>query len=247
MSRTSLSFRWSVSTFCAFTMATLTACNPKYYSPNTQNVPLISAKHDLSLAGAGNSNEVEAQAAYGVTDNVAIKAEGGAFIPRDADNGNGGSGRFVDLGAGFYRLMHKRFIIESYGIIGIGSLENHLPSTIDDNPGTSGDLSATVLRYGIQPSVGYRSKYYSAALSSRIVGLRYQNIDGDLIFEDEDQVEYLKDKRSQFLIEPALTLRGGLEKVKLQVQIGHSFNVGNSDFRQDKGYLTLGVHYGAAL
>ena len=68
-------------------------------------------------------------------------------------------------------------------------------------------------------------------------------LEGDLIFDEVNQVKYLEDNKSNLLIEPALTIRGGLEKVKLQLQYGYSLNLSNSDFTQDKGYLTLGLNF----
>jgi len=99
------------------------------------------------------------------------------------------------------------------------------------------------MRFGIQPSFGYKSRYFSAAVSSRFVNLNYSNIKGDLIFAEENQVDYLNANKSNFLIEPALTLRGGLDKIKLQVQIGSSINLSNDDFRQDNNYVTIGLNF----
>lgn len=223
------------------------ACNPTFYNPDTHNVPLLSARGQAAASVTGNSNQAEAQAAYAVSENVAIKAEGGVFFPRDLDNGNGGSGAFVGLGGGFFRALTKHIILEAYGIVGFGGFENHLPSTVEDNPGTEGDISAKLIRYGFQPNIGYRSKYFSAALSSRFVRLSYFDIDGDLIFDGDDEVAFLQDNRSTFLVEPALTLRGGLENLKLQMQFGFSRNLSNSDFRQEDSNLTVGLFYNAAL
>jgi hypothetical protein len=109
--------------------------------------------------------------------------------------------------------------------------------------GKQGDISATILRVGIQPNFGYKTKYFSAAVSSRIVNLSYSNIEGDLIFEGANQPNYLKDNSSNFLIEPALTIRGGFEQLKLQLQYGYSANLSNSNFRQDSSFLTVGLNY----
>lgn len=80
-------------------------------------------------------------------------------------------------------------------------------------------------------------------MSSRIVNLTYSNIKGDLIFENENQPNYLENNSSNFLIEPAITLRGGFEKLKLQLQYGYSVNLSNSNFRQDNSFLTLGLNF----
>ena len=221
----------------------LVSCSPKFYTPNTQNVPLISEKGETSLTLSGNDNQVEFQGAYGIGKNIAIKANGGLFIPSDLDNGNGGSGKFIEVGAGYFIPITPNWVFETYGIVGFGSFENHLPSTKNENPLTNGDISANILRIGIQPNFGYKTKYFSAAISSRIVNLSYNNIKGDLIYDNTNQTSYLDDNSSNFLIEPAITIRGGFEKLKLQMQYGYSANLTNSDFRQDKSFLTLGLNY----
>lgn len=212
----------------------LIACSPKYYSPNTQNVPLISEKGQTNLTLSGNGNQVEFQGAVGITDNFALQGNGGLFIPADLDNGNGGSGKFIELGAGYFNPVTENWVFETYGLVGIGGFENHFGAT---------DLSANILRIGIQPNFGFKSTYFSAAVSSRIVNLSYSNIEGDLLFDAINQTQYLKDNASNLLIEPALTIRAGLKKVKLQIQYGYSLNLTNSDFKQDKPFLTAGLNF----
>ncbi len=220
-----------------------TACNPKFYSPDTQNVPLISQMGETNLTVAGNGNQAEFQGAYGINENLAVKANGSFFIPEELDNGDGGSGRYFEAGLGYFTPLAGNFVFETYGIAGFGRVENHFPSTVSGNPGTSGDISANVFRYGLQPNFGYKSKHFSAAISTRIVNLSYSNINGDLVYQSQNQADYLNDNKSHFLLEPALTLRGGLEKIKLQVQFGHSLNLSNNDFRQDDNFLTLGINF----
>ncbi|MEO8773076.1 MAG: hypothetical protein ABI263_09100 [Gelidibacter sp.] len=221
----------------------MVSCNPKLYTPNTHNVPLISEKGQTNLTLSGNGNQVEFQGAYGIAENIAIQASGGLFIPSDLNNGNGGSGKFLEVGGGYFKPISDVWVFEAYGLIGIGSVENHLPSTISKAPLTNGDISANILRVGVQPNFGYVSKYFSAAVSSRFVNLSYSNIEGDLVFNNDILTDYLKENNSNFLIEPALTVRAGFEKVKLQLQYTHSLNLSNSNFRQDQGMLTIGLNF----
>ena len=223
--------------------AIATSCSPLFYSPNSQNVPLISHKGDNKLTVAGNGNQVELQGSYGITDAFAIQANGGLYIPRNEDNGNGGSGKFFEIGGGYFTPIQDNFVFEAYGLVGIGSMENHFPSTKEANPESTAKISANVMRLGIQPNFGYKSKYFEAAISSRIVNLMYNNIKGDLIFDAENQIDYLTENKSNFLLEPALTVRGGLERIKLQVQYGYSYNLSNNDFKQDNSFLTVGLSF----
>lgn len=228
----------------AFAIATLIAgCSPKYYSPNTQNVPLLSERGEVNLSLAGSGNQVEVQGAYAAGSNFGLQLNGGAFIPKDADNGDGGSGKYIELGAGYFNPLSDKLVFEVYGLLGTGSVENELRSRATTNPVTTGVISANLFRAGIQPNFGFKSKYFSAAVSSRIAHLTYSNIDGDLIYNAVNQEQYLGDNKSNFLIEPALTIRAGVEKVKFQFQLGHSFNLSNSEFRQDNTYATAGLNF----
>lgn len=218
-------------------------CSPKYYSANPQNVPLISEKGQYSLnANAGTGGQLGVQGAIGVTNTLAIQGNAGIFIPDEVD-GNRGSGSLAELGVGYYRPVTERFVFEAYGLFGVGRVENHLPSTTQQYPETTGDIYASMVRYGIQPNIGFVTKYFTIAVSSRLVFLDYYNIHGDLMFDNQDQVTYLNNNRSNFLFEPALTIRGGLEKIKLQFQIGSSFNLTNSNFRQDVGFAMVGLNF----
>lgn len=231
----------SLSIYILLVLGLLLSCSPKYYSPNTQNVPLLSEQGEVQVNLAGNASQVEFQGAYALAPNVGVQANGGLFIPKELDNGNGGSGKFLELGAGYFRPIGNRLVFETYGLLGLGSMENHLPTTVVDHPQTSGDISAGILRLGIQPSLGFRSDYFQAGVSARLANLVYRNIKGDLIFDGENQVDYLENNRSNLLFEPALTLRGGSKTVKLQTQIGYSLNLVNSGFRQDQGYGTIAI------
>lgn len=228
---------------CILAGFSIVSCNPKLYSPNTQNVPLISEKEQINLSAVGNTHQVEFQGAYGLTEHIAIQANGGLFSQSELNNDNGGSGKYIELGGGYFKPITENWIFETYGLVGIGNVENHLPSTVSKASETEGDISANILRVGVQPNFGYVSKYFSAAVSSRITNLSYSNIDGDLVYKSQEFVTYLNENKSNFLIEPAITVKAGLENVKFQVQYGYSLNLSNSHFRQDKMLLTMGLNF----
>jgi hypothetical protein len=216
-------------------------CNPNFYIPNTQNVPLITARKQTNLLLAGNGNQVEFQGAYGLTDQIAIQLNGGLIDPRDHSNGNGGSGKLLEAGVGYYKNIDDGFLFDVYALTGIGSMENHFPTTLAASPQTTGKISASLLRVGIQPSFGFVSRYFSMAASARIVNLFYSNVAGSLIFNNEDQVRYLSSSHSNLLFEPALTLKAGLEPVKFQLQLALSYNSSHPNFKQDNALLSLGL------
>lgn len=224
-------------------VALMAGCSPNYYLPNTQNVPLIKAPGETNITVAGNGNQVELQGAYGITEQLALQLNGGLVIPKNEDNGNGGAGKFLEPGLGYYTNINPNLLFDVYALVGFGSMENHFPTTVPTYPGTTGKISAGLVRASLQPSLSYHTKYFSISGSARLANLSYSNVRGNLTFNDQDQVAYLQDNKNNFLIEPALTLRAGVEKIKLQVQLMKSFNLSNSDFKQDETLLSIGLGF----
>jgi hypothetical protein len=219
------------------------ACAPKYYAPNTQNVPLLTRRGDYSAVAAVGDSRFELQGAYAITESLAVLADAAHFDKPDDEQGDGGGGGLLEVGIGYLRPVDEHFHVGLFGLVGGGDVENHFPSTVSANPGTTGTLEAKLARFGVQPVFGFHSRYVEGAASMRVVGLRYSDIRGSLIFGGEDQVQMLSAQTHHTLLEPALTLRAGFETVKVQVQLGWSVNKGHSSFRQDEGHLTAGVVY----
>jgi hypothetical protein len=217
-------------------------CAPKYYAPNTHNVPVLTRARDFSGVLAIGDGRGELQGAYAFTDRFAVMLNGAVFEKND-EQGDGGEGGILELGAGYLVPVAERVQLGVFGLLGGGNVENHFPSTLSSNPGTTGVLEAKLSRFGIQPIVSVRSTYIEAIASARILGLRYSDVEGSLIFSGEDQVQMLRSQSEHTLLEPALTVRVGWETWKVQVQLGWSFNQGHAGFRQDEGHLTAGVVY----
>ena len=186
----------------------LTSCSTKYYIPNSQNVPMIKEKGEANINAVGAGGQAELQAAYGITDGIAVQANGVVVFPQDEDNGNGGKGHLIEGGIGFYKNFNEHFLFDTYLLGGFGYMENHFPGTVNDHPNTTGMISANIARYGLQPSFSWFNDNFSVSGSARFVNLTYSNIDGSLIFDSTEQSACLRDNKSVFLIEPALTIRG---------------------------------------
>ena len=229
-----------ISVFLAIFCLLVAACSPKYYVPNTQNVPLFTEQGQVNLTAVGNGNQVEFQGAYAVTNHIGIMANTGFYHPKDDGNGNGGSGKLFEGGLGYFYPFGEHLVFETYGLVGFGDFENHFPTASSSG---KGKISGKLNRFGIQPGIGYTSNWLTLAFSSRFSSLHYGDPDGDLIFDNLDQVAYLKENNSFILLEPAITLRAGLEKIKLQLQLTRGFNLTDKDFRQEESLLSLGVNF----
>lgn len=218
--------------------AALAACNPTYYAPSTQNVPLLREQGEVVGAATTDGNRFEVQGAWAAGDHLALLAGGSLYRPSDLDNGNGGSGHVVEGGIGYFTSVGERFTLEVHSLAGFGSFENHFPAA---GGGSAGRIEGKLLRVGVQPALGYRWGRVEAAASTRLARLRYSDLQGSLVHDGADQVARLRDASSYLLLEPALTVRGGTDRVMLQLQAGWSVNVTESDFPQDDSMLTVGV------
>ena len=218
-------------------------CNPKYYAPNTHNVPLLSRDGDYAALFAFGDSRGELQGAYAFTEDIGVMLNAAYFERGDDEDGDGGEGGLLELGFGYQTQLGEPFQLGVFGLLGGGNLENHFPSTLAGNPGTTGILEANLTRFGVQPVIGFRSTYFEAAASMRVMRLRYSDVTGSLVFAGEDQVQLLRSQAEHTLLEPALTVRAGLPTVKLQLQLGLSVNESHANFRQDDGHLTVAVVY----
>jgi len=224
----------------------LVACSPKYYAPNTQQIPAFHEKDEMAFSAAvGSDNRTDIQAAYAVSDNIAVQVQGGFFRKEeDERTGDSGKGYLVEAGVGYYLpFAEDKLVFESYFQTGFGHVNNNFPSSLASYPNTTGMIDANLLRVGIQPSLTFTHKIVDVALSSRLALLSYSNIRGDLNFFDEPQVDYLENEKNHVLFEPAFTLRLGYDKFKVQVQLGLSVNMGNSSFRQSDAWSSIGAGY----
>lgn len=222
----------------------LAGCNPVLYAPNTLNAPMITRKGEGNVAvHFGEEKTVSVEAAYSPFERIGVLVDVTRARAPDNPSGAGGSMTIVEAGIGRYRPFKDRFFWDAYGIAAFGGIENHAPTSVTTAPGTTGTLDANFVRYGLQPSLGWRSRFVDLAFSSRIVGLRYYDIQGRLVLDTRNVQDYLRSNRNQFLLEPALTARAGYKGLKVQAQLGHGFNVSERDFPQRNDFVSWGILY----
>ena len=232
----------------------LAGCNPVFYSPPSQNVPLLTHEKEFtasaSLVGGESADGIGIKAAYAVSPHVGIMAGGNGYFPDSkSDSSSYGSGGLFEAGAGYFTPISDRLVFETYGLLGVGKMRNNFPGSVEQHPGTDGKISANLFSMAIQPAFGYKSKYFEAAFSTKGALVTYSNIKGNLMERNDDQSAegnqqaYLKSNKSNFMLEPAITLRGGWDFLKLQLQVGKSLNLSHPNFPQDEGWFSLGLSY----
>lgn len=232
----------------------MVACSPVYYAPSSQHVPLLTEKGDLSASAdfvlSESTESVVLKAAYALNSHWAVMAGGGFHLKEDTGyEASWGDGTYIEAGGGYFTKVSRKFVYETYALLGYGHMTNHFPQTVASYPNTDGIIRANLLTVGLQPSIGFKSRYFDAAISLKTSMLHFSNIRGALITQNIDQQNpssqqlYLSTHRDNVLLEPTLTLRGGLDALKLQLQGGASFNVSRRNFPQDPSWFSFGLVY----
>jgi hypothetical protein len=183
--------------------------------PNVQNVPLFKEKNEYRIsAGAQNSEDItslEIQAAYSVSNHIALTANYMSAEGKDNSATKYGKGNYIDAAIGYYKPFRKYGVFELYGGFG-NSSQHHQYETYG-----SSDLS--FMKLFLQPSIGYTYKTFDIALSTRISNISFYQVENKSV-----QAFYLYDlnmvdkNRDSYLLEPAITIRFGWKYVKLQTQ-----------------------------
>lgn len=217
-----------------------TSCVHYYYAPNAHNVPLLKEKNEtkllVALSGGDEFTGFETQFASAVNDKIGIMAN---FITASGDNDSeSGSGTYFEVGLGYFKPLGQKFVFETYGGVGLGSVKNKY---------SLGDSKVKFTRLFIQPNIGFSTRGFEVAFSSRFAGLNFHAVEYSSIeLYDEDDLEYIKNNKFSFLFEPALTIRGGWEQFKIQLQLVHSKNINNKNLLQEEGNINIGFYFDIA-
>lgn len=219
----------------------LQACNTAYV-PNTVNVPLMRNANEFRLYA---DPKINVQASYAITDEVGVMASGHLVTDRKNDGDTGviqqGSGSQYEAGIGYQRLLMRNVITsgdlvgEVYVGAGFGSLR--LDHVVDNK---SYEVSA--MKIFLQPSLGFSHQYIEVAFTPRVVGLMYGEPTTQYT-DDELDIKELpnRTKPMHWFVEPAITVRAGIQEVKLQFQIGQSFHLSSTPLAHERVILTLGA------
>ena len=223
----------------------LTSCSHYYYVPNTQNVPLLREKNEFQgavLVGGGDEvKTVEVQAAYAVTNNLAVMTNFMAARGGERSGNNWGNGKYLEGAVGYYKPFDELVVAEVYAGLGVSN-QHHQYGTDTYNEGTA-DLS--FMKYFLQPSVGFSFKYFDIAISTRLSRLSFYTIDNNITMDNYNSyyVDTISQNKVSYLFEPALTLRGGVKNVKVQLQLSSSKNLSHSNLKFENANASIGLIY----
>ncbi len=202
-------------------------CNRYYYIPPVQQVPLLKDKNDNSITAYMGGNEdvncAGLQGAYALSNSIGISGGYTSFWGGDLNSPskNNGSGNHFDLALGYYQR-----IFDNYGVFEVFAGAEHLDQKhqyYDHNSGYDGKSHISSFKLYVQPAIGITHKHFEVAFSTRLGFLNFYRVDPI----DEERMDvntisnlsYLANEYSRpFMVEPAITIRGGWENVKIQIQ-----------------------------
>jgi hypothetical protein len=213
----------------------LTACSP-LYRPNTVNVPLFKEKNELSVNAGASSNGADIQAAYSITDNIAVMANG-SFYNANSTEATGiarKENNFGELGVGYYKHLGDDIIGEIFTGFGMGKAYNQNNYWIELNSFNRVDYN----KIFVQPSIGFISNIFELAASIRWSYVDYYN------FKSDAPVNYgnLPNRSANMFIEPAFTARAGYKSVKVYGQLGLAMPTMPITYNYRPLMLSMGVN-----
>lgn len=218
----------------AFMVLAFASCSRQVhtYVPNQANVPLLKEKNEFKA----NISLTNWQAAYAVSDNIAIMANGQYVWRNLMFNGDDDDdddllldpyvrGGLVEGAVGFFKAVdsRKRAVFDVYAGYGNGAFKTLDNSGDSVRGNTDYQIRTRFHKFFIQPSFGLSHKVVEAAFSSRFSVVRfYDQTMGSKAFLDNpnrrENFMRLSDKAIPFF-EPTFTVRVGYRYVKWHAQL----------------------------
>ncbi len=226
-----------------FLSVLLSGCIHTYYVSNVQNVPLFLEQNELRLSGSlglgSRSISTGLQAAFSPTSNIGVMANFMSAKGVEESDNSWGKGNYIDGAIGYYKPFSKSGVFEIYGGFG-GSSQRHKyrNERIDSHPDINdgGTASLSFIKLFIQPDIGFTFNHFDFVFSTRFNRISFNKVNYqiDKTLSDEYQtLNSIKLQKNYLLVEPALTIRGGWENLKVQVQASKisrpNFNVSYFD------------------
>lgn len=259
------------------TIYIMSSCAPTLYSPTVVSVPMLehegeghatistnfepkfleSSPFRNLYKGSNNKgyfDQFDINGSYAITDKIGLQANFTSVKPRDMNPEQYGSGYMGELGGGYYKRLSPYWIFETYGLIGLGSAENHFTGSPeygidrkvgpDSRPDTSYHISANTMRFGIQPSITFKKRKFFTSLAVRASNLNFFNVKGGLVFDEADWGKLLREQgKNNWIFETALTIGVDIDQFRLQLQGGTLGNFGKVDLHTEGGFGSVGIGY----
>ncbi len=200
------------------------------YVPSKANTPLLSKANEFQAKATVGVSGADLQAAYSPIKHFGIMLNGNLSSREGTLKTEYHKHQYIEGGIGYYYPFNVKYRFEIFGVYGIGEIEgynskSHYISGFSD-----------INKIFIQPAIGMVNPGYEIGFSGRFGVLNITNPSPDIIGSGN----YYP------VVEPALTVKMGVQLIKPVIQMGYSFvliNKDNAFFSRKPFYITVGVHF----
>lgn len=222
----------------------LASCQP-IYRPTVVDQPLMSGQGDIQASGHVGTNGQDFQLAGAVTDNIVVMGHYNTY-DRDYDSDTlsdySREHSLLEIGGGYFKQLGTKGddgnagVVEVLGGYGNGTAKNYS----DIWTQTRGEVKGKYHKFFFQPGVGYHHDIFDVGLTPRVSVIDYYDMK---ILDDARQLRPQWNRGTDVFLEPTLTGRIGYKLVKLQMQMGLSFPMGNEPSYDYQPFMfSLGLH-----
>jgi hypothetical protein len=238
-----LIFRIKAQAMIAVLSTVLCSCSHYYYVANTKNVPMLREKNEarvsISYGEGDESSSFDAQGAYAITDKIGVlanymTASGGST---SSPGNNWAKGTCFEGAAGYFKPINTFGVFEVYG--GLGTSSQH-------HQYSSGTADLRFLKVFVQPSFGFTWKWGELAFSLPASRVSFNEIRDYTSSGEHSGLEKIASNKISYILEPAVTIRGGWKYLKLQFQYVHVTNLTNQDLPFECDKVSLGLYISIA-
>ncbi|MEO6830730.1 MAG: hypothetical protein ABI378_00795 [Chitinophagaceae bacterium] len=236
----------------------LTGCTHYYYIPNAQNVPLFRDKNEfrvaLSAGGGDETNFVGFHSAYAVTNHIGVAANymygyGG----RKNDGNDWARGHYLDAALGYFQQIDKHGVFEVFAGVGSGNQHHeyqfsHSSFGGGSQPNTFGSADLPFTKYYIQPSIGITYFGFDLAVTSAFALLSFNEVKKNMDMSESEYrvLDAIDQNRTSLMFEPGITVRGGWQFLKGQIQLLGVINTSGKDLKFEKNESSISLYFAFA-
>ena len=234
--------------FAALIVLLCTSCASRYmYSPSAHNVPVFTEQGDSKIGASYSTNAgeeddnsghgLDVQGAYAVTKHVAVQAGYSTRSEKTIDSNANAyfdhsniryKRRMFEVGAGYFRSIHKRdkIFFAAYGGMGFGQF------SFKDNGVDNNQLlytrfhKANVTKYYLQPAVMFINRGFVTSLAVRATLIDFNHIQTDYTAQELEELKIDDISSNAYVFfEPAVILSYQFKKLpglRIECQGGFS-------------------------
>jgi hypothetical protein len=185
----------------ALVLILLQSCETYFYYPTQQNVLQFSKKSDAQCSIVIGDYESSTTLGYAFTNNIAFITN---FRKFTAPEYNSNTSSKKNPKSNLFEneiVLFKKFNTDIIAACNIGFASGRISNEYEWD-------TISIIRQFIQPSLGYKNKFFDFALSSRFSRVKYE----------ESTNMYNVSKSPFFFAEPAITVGLGYKNIKLRCQ-----------------------------